>query len=288
MDKVKLSYILQYNREHEADTYHVGQQFYYMLGKDHPVVIPEVQNFVEYILESNHTVFVHIPLASQEIGAFHICINQVNYVVLNTTKSKANNNFALMHELYHLLFQKDRAQYNVDVYLNNYSDDEDEMAANAFAAAILMPREDFKKTADIIKERMTQRIDVIPMLQELAIVYALMAYFSTTYMSVVIRCFELQVFDEKDAELLDYLLTQNDYNMQADVFRQVTGKSHIMKSTYQDDFEEKLYNHAKESGKELARRALITEEDLQYRLDKLRSIYERVKAEKSHGEDTEN
>lgn len=287
MDKNKLLQILQYNREHQDDTFQVCQKFYHRLGKDSPVVIPEVQTFVECILESNHTCFVHIPLKSKEIGAFHICINQVNYVVLNTTKSRANNNFALMHELYHLLFQDDKSQCNSDIYLNNYSDDDDEMAANAFAASMLMPRDDFKKTAQIFWDRAESFFSQRPLLPYLGVVYALMRYFATTYMAVVIRCFELKVFDENDDELMEYLLAQNDYEMQADIFGQLSGESHIMKPSYEDDFETKLYQRAEMKGHELVERGLITEEDLEYRLEELRMTYERLKEGNSYGEDTD-
>lgn len=68
MDKRRLLQILQYNREHQEETFRVCQEFYHRLGKDSPVVIPEVQTFVEYVLESNHTCFVHIPLKRNYIG----------------------------------------------------------------------------------------------------------------------------------------------------------------------------------------------------------------------------
>ena len=286
MDKSRLLQILQYNRKHQDDTFRVCQEFYHCLGKDNPVVIPEVQIFVEYVLESNHTCFVHIPLKSKEIGAFHACINQVNYVVLNTAKSRANNNFALMHELYHLLFQKDESQYNYDVYLNNYSDDENEMAANAFAASMLMPREDFKKTAQIFLDRVVDIPTSHPYMPYHGVVYGLMRYFATTYMAVVIRCFELKIFNECDDGLVEYLLDNNDYKMQEDVFEHLSIETHIMKPSYEDDFEKKLYKKAEESGRKLVEQGLITEEDLIYRLKELRATYERLKEGSDHGEDT--
>lgn len=92
-----------------------------------------------------------------------------------------------------------------------------------------------------------------PYIHELLIVFALMSYYQTTYMSVVIRCYELDIFNTSDSLLMDILLQNNSEEKQKELFRNMPmrkGDVSIMEPTREDDFE-KIYAEAKKLGEKM-------------------------------------
>lgn len=51
--------------------------------------------------------------------------------------------------------------------------------------------------------------------------FALMSYYQTTYMSVVIRCYELGIFDTQDSDLMEILLYNNSEEKQKKLFENI-------------------------------------------------------------------
>lgn len=283
MDKERLYYILDYNKTHMDQIQNSCQKFYCHIGRQNVAVISDIQMVAEMILDSKGYQFLRIPLKSKEIGAFQLRLNGASYLVLNTSKSLANNNFALVHELYHVLIQEDNKGNSAEVYLNHYDENKNEMMANAFAGSVLMPAEDFQLMTGLIKtkEISNEAIKINSYIRELCMIYTFMNYYKTTYMSVVIRCYELNVFDLKDDQLLEFLLANNSEDAQrmlCKVQAEVKGTVSIMEPTHVDDFET-LYEKAKLIGEKHARKGMITEEDLKYRLEGMRNAYDAVKGE---------
>lgn len=277
MEKEKLLHILDFNEKNASEIRNICQEFYQLIGRDKPGVISDVEALAKFVLNGKQYQFVHIPMKSKEIGAFHLFINGAKYIVINTSKSRANNNFALVHELYHALINSSSMAADVEVYLSHYSDDENEMMANAFAGAILMPKEDFLTTASLLFKK-ADELEIqgkLKHLRELTSIYSLMQYYHTTYMSVVIRCYEFGFLKKSDDELMQFLLKNNDETIQREVCKRVSfkiGDSSVMEASYADDFSI-LYENAKTLGEKYCKMNYMDEEDLYFRLEGLQNAY---------------
>lgn len=283
MDKEKLYKILEFNKSHSKEISTAKNIFYDSIGRQNPVVISDMQTLAQLIFDNRGYKFLRIPMKSKEIGAFQLRFNNSNYLVLNTSKSLANNNFAIAHELYHVLVQNNSTGNTADLYLNNYDEIEEEQMANAFAGAVIMPTEDVKSVVGLLEKKRVpiEEEQKHPYIHELITVFALMSYYQTTYMSVVIRCYELDIFDTGDSLLMDILLQNNSEEKQKELFRNMPmrkGDVSIMEPTGEDDFE-KLFDEAKKIGEKNVERGLITLEDLEYRLEGLRNAYLYVREE---------
>lgn len=283
MDKEKLYKILEFNKSHSKEISTAKNIFYDSIGRQNPVVISNMQTLAQLIFDNRGYKFLRIPMKSKEIGAFQLKFNNSNYLVLNTSKSLANNNFAIAHELYHVLVQNNSTGNTADLYLNNYDEIEEEQMANAFAGAVIMPTEDVKSVVGLLEKKRVpiEEEQKHPYIHELITVFALMSYYQTTYMSVVIRCYELDIFDTGDSLLMDILLQNNSEEKQKELFRNMPmrkGDVSIMEPTGEDDFE-KLFDEAKKIGEKNVERGLITLDDLEYRLEGLRNAYLYVREE---------
>ena len=283
MDKEKLYKILEFNKSHSKEISTAKNTFYDSIGRQNPVVISDMQTLAQLIFDNRGYKFLRIPMKSKEIGAFQLRFNNSNYLVLNTSKSLANNNFAIAHELYHVLVQDNPTENTADLYLNNYDEIEEEQMANAFAGAVIMPTEDVKSVVGLLEKKRVpiEEEQKHPYIHELITVFALMSYYQTTYMSVVIRCYELDIFDTGDSLLMDILLQNNSEEKQKELFKNMPmrkGDVSIMEPTGEDDFE-KLFDEAKKIGEKNVARGLITLEDLEYRLEGLRNAYLYVREE---------
>lgn len=283
MDKEKLYKILEFNKSHSKEISTAKNIFYDSIGRQNPVVISDMQTLAQLIFDNRGYKFLRIPMKSKEIGAFQLRFNNSNYLVLNTSKSLANNNFAIAHELYHVLVQNNSTGNTADLYLNNYDEIEEEQMANAFAGAVIMPTEDVKSVVGLLEKKRVpvEEEQKHPYIHELITVFALMSYYQTTYMSVVIRCYELDIFDTGDSLLMDILLQNNSEEKQKELFRNMPmrkGDVSIMEPTGEDDFE-KLFDEAKKIGEKNVERGLITLDDLEYRLEGLRNAYLYVREE---------
>ena len=283
MDKEKLYKILEFNKSHSKEISTAKNIFYDSIGRQNPVVISDMQTLAQLIFDNKGYKFLRIPMKSKEIGAFQLRFNNSNYLVLNTSKSLANNNFAIAHELYHVLVQNNSTGNTADLYLNNYDEIEEEQMANAFAGAVIMPTEDVKSVVGLLEKKRVpiEEEQKHPYIHELITVFALMSYYQTTYMSVVIRCYELDIFDTGDSLLMNILLKNNSEEKQKELFRNMPmrkGDVSIMEPTGEDDFE-KLFDEAKKIGEKNVAKGLITLEDLEYRLEGLRNAYLYVREE---------
>lgn len=285
MDKTKLHRILEFNKNHAKEILNARTVFYEAIGRQTPAVISDMQTMAQMIFAKSGYKFLRIPMESKEIGAFLLRLNNSDYLVLNTSKSLVNNNFSVAHELYHILIQREMGAGKMgELYLDNYEEMETECMANAFAGAILMPTEDIRLTSNYILRKggfSEEEKARFPYIDELLTVFALMSYYKTTYMSVLIRCYELEIFDIKDTGLMDALLSHNSEEEQKNLFSKIPGRSgalNIMDATREDDFEV-IYEEAERIGTANVDKGLITEDDLEYRLEGMRKAYLFVKGE---------
>ncbi len=279
MDKKKLCKILEFNESHSKEISIAKNVFYDCIGRQNPTVISDMQTFAQLIFDRVGYKFVRIPMKSKEIGAFKLRLNHSNYLVLNTSRSLANNNFAIAHELYHVLIQRNLNSGNTgELYLNNYDEIEEEQMANAFAGVVIMPTEDVRSVVSLLENNKGLSDEIKeshPYIHQLLIVFALMSYYKTTYMSVVIRCYELGIFDTKDSSLMDMLLYNNSEEKQKILFNGMPmrkGDVSIMEPTHEDDFK-KIFDEAMQAGKRNVERGILTKDDFEYRLKGLENAY---------------
>ena len=249
--------------------------FYRSLGRSTSTIFPDIQTVAEMIFTDKGYKLVHIPLKNEEIGAFQLRLNGYNYLVLNTSKTCAYNNYSVAHELYHILIQKG-ALNSLDIFKEEYREDENELMANAFAGNILMPEEDFKTTSSqLSKTILPKDKGGIEYFEEYFWITMLMNYYRTTYMSVVVRCFELHIFDIKNDALVTNLLAHNNKEYLFDLcnrYSTLFKNSSIANVSNLDDFN-LIYEEAKKMGQEKIQRGIMSEEDLKYRLEGMKKAY---------------
>ncbi len=279
MEITRLKKILEFNSANSNEIRSLCNMFYDMLGREQSFVIPDIQAVAKVVFTQKNYMFVHIPMDSMEIGAYQLKLNGNSYLVVNTSKSLANNNFAVAHELYHLLTNDVENKDGCEVYLNTYDDNYDEQMANAFAGNILMPRDDFSLTSLLYKKKIDEIVESSGFNQQMTLVLSLMSYYKTTYMSVVIRCFETGIFDKNDMNLVDFILKKNDESalkILFDEFGTKLGIASIMNSTRQDDFEI-ILNEAEKASRVYMQNGILTEEDYKYRMAGLKKAYRSIK-----------
>ena len=279
MDKKKLAKILSFNEENKERITSACNKFYSILGRGYAVVIPDMQALAKTLFMNEGFKILHIPMIDTEISAYLLKLNERKYIVVNTEKSPANNNFAIAHELYHILIQPNTTGDVEEVYIDTYEDNNEEMMANAFAGNILMPREDFITTAGFVRERMGLVSTVKGRYYfEMAVILGLMSYYKTTYMAVAIRCFETAVLDFKDDGLVEFVLSKNCEKELKTVFDNLAvkvGADSIMNPTREDDYCV-LLQEVKEKAQKYKADGTLTEEDYIYRLMGMEEAYRSI------------
>ncbi len=278
MREDKLRKIVGHNEYKKDEISQACFIFYRNIGRSTPTVIPDIQTVAEMIFTGKGYKLIHIPLKNDEIGAFQLRLNGFNYLVLNTAKTCAYNNYSVAHELYHILIQKEELN-SLDIFKEEYSEDENELMANAFAGNILMPEEDFILMSSQLSKAIAKLDNMgLEFFEEYFLITMLMNYFRTTYMSVVVRCFELKIFNISDERLVRYLLELNNKSDLSNVcnkYSSLIQNSSIAEVSHLDDFEI-LFEEAKKQGQEKIQRGIMSEEDLQYKLDGMRDAYMEV------------
>ena len=283
MDKEKLQRIIEFNKRNSKEIASACNEFYNELGRDRSFVIPDIQSVARTLFMQKGYKFMHIPFVETEIGAYQLKLNKKKYLVINTSKCLANNNFAVAHEIYHLLIQQHNEGDGEEVYLDTYDDNEDEQMANAFAGNILMPQSDFVPTYGLFAKNIQGIMSEGNKFErEIMLVLGLMGYYKTTYMSVVVRCFEMGMFDIGNDELVAYMLKNNDEEILTKIFNELSkkmGADSIMKSTYEDDYNI-LVAEVKEQYDYNYKHGLISKEDYAQRLAGMENAYQKVKRKK--------
>ncbi len=113
--------------------------------------------------------------------------------MVNSESSKGRQHFTIAHELYHLYLDENPHPH---VCIRDGKKDRTEVLADAFASALLLPRDGVLKAIpnDEIKSRNVS----------LATVFSLEQYFRVSHQSVVFRLKRLSLITE---EMLQYLLS---------------------------------------------------------------------------------
>ncbi len=190
MNAERFKKILSYSRKHKDDVSFEVKRFLAYAGLFADEELLNVAQIARSSLKKKGYLLIEIPFSDKEIGA--VCYNgeEQGYVMINSSLPKANVNFAICHELYHVFSSEGRLQTNkVEFVMDHYYECEEEYAANLFAGTLLMPEIGFRNMYYKFKAESEGR--------EIDTVIRLMQYYQVPYMAALIRCYELELMDEK-------------------------------------------------------------------------------------------
>jgi len=245
------------------------QIFYAKCGLNHgePLTF-DSWGVVKLVAEKLKTLSLFIPMKNDEMGA--LCYYHkigCSYVFVNSSIPEANMRYAYCHELYHLLKPSELIINNgMDMYLDTeYADSDDEMMANSFAGALLMPEARFKSQFCMVNN---ESIDITETVVKLA------DFFGAPYVSVVIRCYELDMI--KDIEKLPELLSVTKETLFR-LYEEYWLNNNMLVPNKINQFNN-LKSLLEKMSDSLVEDEVLTHLEKEYILDKVNTLYNKIKA----------
>lgn len=263
--------ILNYSRENRAEMEYQLRHFYSCIGMEYGKELLNLMQIARSFFAERGYYVVEMPLKDKEIGALCYKGDAKGYVFLNTSLPKANVNFALCHEIYHVfLGEKGFSQPKMELYFSElYFEQEEELAANLFAGMLLMPEQSFRSMYEkFLNEEENKE-------QKLNILVRLMNYYGAPYMAVLIRCYELELLEA--GELLAGLM-ETEPDMIIQKFSDFWLDGTILEATKKDDYGQ-LRRIVAYSGKLYQREGYLKEQTLKRALQNMQTLYEKIKGE---------
>lgn len=266
MELEKCKRIIKYNIKEKKSLDSIISMFYEKCDLQYgEQLLFDSWNVVNLVANKLKTLSLFLPMKDTELGA--VCYyrkKSISYLFINSSIPEANMRFAFCHELYHLLKPSETIiSKGLDMYLDTeYSESSDEMFANAFAGAILMPEQKFVNKCKALGD-----------IEELEKVVRLSDIFGAPYVSVVIRCYELNVLT--DMSKLHYLL-QISKDQLEDLYNQYWLNSELLKPKKIDQFNSLCSLVSNEANLQLEDDEL-SQYDKDYILNKLQQLYQKIK-----------
>ncbi len=268
MNFQKFKTIMKYNQKHQEEITSMVRDLYLQTNMDYERGLLNVMQVVRPLLEKKQYILLEIPFKDREIGAICYRGDSFGYTFLNSALPTVNVNFALCHEIYHILYQKQPFKQKVELYMNeHFYEYEDEMAANCFAGVLLMPENAFISLfRKFVLEKTEEDTDTTTIMK-------LMNYFEAPYMAVLIRCYELNLFEGGDRlrKLLE--VTTDDIREE---FLRLWLNEEILLPTKKDDFS-KLEYLVKKMGERYIEEELLNDRTVSKVLDNMRKIYKEIR-----------
>ena len=276
IDRGRFLSIVEANKIREKEVTFSGQvySFYQNIGLPFGSQIADVIQSVNLLLKENHFKVIELPLKDKEISAFYYDGDkQKKYIILNSSLSVGNNNFALLHEVYHVLYRNKESIREAESYLLSYELNEEEACANTFAGVILLPEAPFKA---IYKKVVELYGDIMQGMNLYCLVLTqLMSYFKATYMSVLIRCFELELIQENDENTIDFLLSWGTEENIKKICKVLLLNESFLKHTKKNDFINLMDNIDSEL-KDAIEKDLVSQEDVELIKQQIKSYYDKI------------
>lgn len=133
MDIGRLRNIIEYSDANRGDMESKVKNFYSFIGMGSDKEVLNIMQIARPAFDRKGYLVFELPFADEELGALCYKGDALGYIVLNTSLPKVNVNFAICHELYHVLYQKSNFRTKVEFADEEYSGKEEELAANLFA-----------------------------------------------------------------------------------------------------------------------------------------------------------
>lgn len=260
--------IVQYNIEHQSDMQEKVRDFREKVGITQERNLPNLLLFARPLLSREQYIILEMPFYDGEIGAISFRKRHGGYILLNSSIPRTNVNFALAHELYHVVYQKKTYGRKVEQYISDqYSDYEEEHEANLFAGMLMMSSMALQYV--MARFLMEQSGDDT----ELTIFAKLMSYFEVPYMAVLIRCCELKLLPDNKA--LERLLTV-DKKMLEEEFARLWLNEELLRPTFRDEYR-KFRTLVVEKGFVNVKNGLMSEQTTHKIVKKMDSIYQAIR-----------
>lgn len=259
--------IIAYSKKNRDEMNEKIRAFYSLASMENQSELLNLVQVLRPIFRAKRFFLFELPLKDKEIGAFCYKGDAIGYTFLNSTLPKVNVNFALCHELYHVLYEEKAFKRKVELYLNEYYQYEEEKAANLFAGMLLMPEQSFR----LMFHKFSDESDA----EVKHVLVKLMNYFETPYMATLLRSYELGLLE--CGEKLEQLICVDNAEIKS-LFEKLWLDESILLATYKDDFS-KLEMTVKEAGAIFIEKEYTSERELKVALKNMRDIYKELKGE---------
>ena len=277
MKLTKFEDIVQHNINNIKEASACVEKFYNLLGMEYSTEIKNISQVVWPLFFNKQFIIIQLPLKDKEIGAFCFKGNHDSgYVILNSSLSPYNVNFAIMHEVCHVCINDDIASNNVEMFLDDtYSEHDEERIANQFAGMILLPEGHLRRMYEKFASE-TFKSDIKDELQLPIIVCKLMSYFEAPYIAVLIRLREIGLIDV-DEDLVECLkLKKEDIE---DIYNRCWLDLTALQPSYRDDYS-RLTELLLEIAKENIEEDIMYESDVKETLENISKIYMQLREDR--------
>ena len=267
MDIVRFKKILEYSECNKRVISEKIQDFYERIGVGESKELRNVLQLARPLFQKQGYIIVEVPFKDEEIGA--VCYNGdgLGYALVNSSCPEVNVNFALCHEIYHLLYQEESFKKLVELYMNeHYYEHEEELAANLFAGMLLMPEESFCFMFHKFAREEKAPISVLALL---------MSYFEVPYMAALVRCYELKLLES--GEVLSRLMHVSREDIQSE-FTKLWLDERILEATKKDDYH-RLERFVRYTGLMYQEEGYLNNAALDKAIGNMRKIYGKIKGE---------
>ncbi|MCD8014060.1 MAG: ImmA/IrrE family metallo-endopeptidase [Lachnospiraceae bacterium] len=259
--------IIQFSSTNRADMEALVKKYYSFVGMNCDQDVLNIMQIVRPSFQRKGFLVMEMPFADKEIGAFSYKGDALGYLVLNSSLPKVNVNFALCHEVYHVLFQKREFRSKLEFASEQYYEQEEELSANLFAGTLLMPETGFRFMYQKFKNESNG-------LEEDTLI-RLMNYYQAPYMAVLIRCYELEL--SESSEITEDLLNMDSGRIKDDFSRLWLDVS-ILDATQRNDYPH-LEAAVERFGWEYIQEGYTDSRTLELVLRNIRMLYSEIKGE---------
>lgn len=269
MDVNRFRSILEYSKRNKEEIEENVKDLYTYIGINYDKGMLNISQMIKPLFSEKNYIVIELPLDDDEIGALCYKGDGMGYAIVNSSLPRANVNFALCHEIYHLFYQKQKFHNGIELYLSEqYCENEVEYAANLFAGMIMMPEKNFKFMFNKFNKETKMGDNV------LSVVVKLMSYFQTPYMATIIRCVELKLLD---GEALRVLLCANKEDIVLE-FERLWLDTTLLKPSKNDDYK-RFENMFVNSSIECVNYGLLEQKTVDKLLKSIKKSYGEIKAD---------
>ena len=267
MNTERLRKIIEYTESNREDIESKVKNFYSFAGMSNANDVLNILQIVRSSFRKKGYLVLEIPFCDKEIGALCYRGDALGYIVVNTSLSKVNTNFAICHEVYHVFYQANDFKSKVEFADNHYYEHEEEYAANLFAGTLLMPKASLAF--------MYNKFKIESSGNELDTIIRLMNYYQVPYMAALIRCYEL---DLPEANSISEELLSVSRAVVRDKFIELWLDDSILDATRKDDYEH-IEDVVKKFGAECINDSYMSEQTLAKVLQNMRALYSEIRGE---------
>ncbi|WP_054870963.1 ImmA/IrrE family metallo-endopeptidase [Caloranaerobacter sp. TR13] len=176
------------------------QRRIYDLGDESPIGL-KIFSYIENIYDSYILLY---PLKTRKIAGFTRKQGEIIQIFVNTSFSLSFQVFATAHELYHLIYLKEKSidkfivcnDQDISESIDDTGSNIEEIKANYFAAAFLMPRSVIEDRFSNFKRKKYLEEDLVLKITELQYEYEI------PYKTILKRLKELGIIGKKEFEKL--------------------------------------------------------------------------------------